>query len=249
MDYTQLIERLNAAIDENAFEETNTALQDGVATLEALQARVLELEQSNKNLKAYSMHERSLGAEAPTMRCQELEQELQVTEELEHQLKAERDSALAKLRELEGQKPIGYAPRRGDGFVLWHEASKFKSFVDNCMVGMETDHTLVELFIRPVPAAPAASPKCPRCQTPNSCGSDGRCLEEYIAARLKSAQPEPVEPVNQMLLDAVQSFHTWAYSQRKQQSKGGHASFDYMELREQMDIAEAALAAAKGGAV
>ena len=29
------------------------------------------------NLKAYAMHERSLGAEAPNMRCQELEQDLQ----------------------------------------------------------------------------------------------------------------------------------------------------------------------------
>ena len=52
---------------------------------------------------------------------------------------------------------------------------------------------------------------------------------------------------NQALVEAIKGFHTWAYGQRKQQSKGGHASFDYMELREQMDIAEAALAQAEGG--
>ena len=52
---------------------------------------------------------------------------------------------------------------------------------------------------------------------------------------------------NQALIEAIKGFHTWAYGQRKQQSKGGHASFDYMELREQMDIAEAAIAQAEGG--
>lgn len=51
---------------------------------------------------------------------------------------------------------------------------------------------------------------------------------------------------NQALLEAVKGFHTWAYGQRKQQSKGGHASFDYMELLEQMDIAEAAIKLAEG---
>jgi hypothetical protein len=61
----------------------------------------------------------------------------------------------------------------------------------------------------------------------------------------QTAQPVS-EPVNQVLLEAVKSFHTWAYSQRKQQSKGGHESFDYMELREQMDIADAAIEAAHG---
>ena len=61
------------------------------------------------------------------------------------------------------------------------------------------------------------------------------------------AEIDKLRTQNQALVEAIKGFHTWAYGQRKQQSKGGNASFDYMELREQMDIAEAALAQAEGG--
>ena len=63
----------------------------------------------------------------------------------------------------------------------------------------------------------------------------------------RNAVIDKLRTQNQALVEAIKGFHTWAYGQRKQQSKGGHASFDYMELREQMDIAEAALAQAEGG--
>jgi len=75
MDYTQLIERMNAAIDENAFEETNTALQYGIAAIEALQAKVVELDRDTADLAM-----------------------------LADQYKAERDAALAKLAALEGDQ-------------------------------------------------------------------------------------------------------------------------------------------------
>lgn len=49
------------------------------------------------------------------------------------------------------------------------------------------DTALVKL--RELEGQTPANPKCAQCQTPNSCGGDGRCLEDYIAARLKQAAP------------------------------------------------------------
>lgn len=73
-------------------------------------------------------------------------------------------------------------------------------------------------------------------------------IEAVQAANQRlAAERDKLRTQNQALIAAIKGFHTWAYGQRKQQSKGGHASFDYMELREQMDIAEAALAQAEGG--
>lgn len=73
-------------------------------------------------------------------------------------------------------------------------------------------------------------------------------IEAVQAANQRlAAERDKLRTQNQALIEAIKGFHTWAYGQRKQQSKGGHASFDYMELREQMDIAEAALAQAEGG--
>jgi hypothetical protein len=68
-----------------------------------------------------------------------------------------------------------------------------------------------------------------------------------MVAGMRVSEPAAVsESVNQVLLEAVKSFHAWAYSQFKQQSKGGHASFDFMELIEQIDIADVAIKAAHG---
>lgn len=69
----------------------------------------------------------------------------------------------------------------------------------------------------------------------------------YAEIVMMDSEIDRLRTQNQALREAVKGFHTWAYGQRKQQSKGGHASFDFMELREQMDIAEAALAQAEGG--
>jgi hypothetical protein len=50
------------------------------------------------------------------------------------------------------------------------------------------------------------------------------------------------------LLAAVKSFYLWAENQADGQSKGGHATFDLLMLREQRDIAAAAIVKAEGGA-
>jgi hypothetical protein len=59
-------------------------------------------------------------------------------------------------------------------------------------------------------------------------------------ARLIAAAPE--------LLEALKSVRMWMEDQADGQSKGGHATFDLMALREQRDIAEAAITKATGGA-
>ena len=57
-------------------------------------------------------------------------------------------------------------------------------------------------------------------------------------ARLIAAAPD--------LLEALQSVWLWMEDQADGQSKGGHATFDLMLLREQRDIARAAIEAAHG---
>lgn len=57
-------------------------------------------------------------------------------------------------------------------------------------------------------------------------------------ARLIAASPD--------LLEALQSVWLWAENQSDAQSKGGHETFDLMMLREQRDIARAAIARATG---
>ena len=48
------------------------------------------------------------------------------------------------------------------------------------------------------------------------------------------------------LLNALCSVHRWMDAQADGQSKGGHATFDLLMLREQRDIARAAIAKATG---
>lgn len=50
------------------------------------------------------------------------------------------------------------------------------------------------------------------------------------------------------LLAAMEQFVTWGRMQHKAQSKGGHATFDMMALKDEIDLAEAAIASVKGGA-
>ena len=50
-----------------------------------------------------------------------------------------------------------------------------------------------------------------------------------------------LEAENQRLREALASVHRWIDDQADAQSKGGHATFDLMMLREQRDIASAAL--------
>lgn len=58
-------------------------------------------------------------------------------------------------------------------------------------------------------------------------------------ARLIAAAPD--------LLEALESAWLWMENQADGQSKGGHATFDLMMLREQRDLARAAIAKATGG--
>lgn len=48
------------------------------------------------------------------------------------------------------------------------------------------------------------------------------------------------------LLAALEQFATWGRMQHKAQSKGCHATFDMMALKDEIDLAEAAVARVKG---
>ena len=50
-----------------------------------------------------------------------------------------------------------------------------------------------------------------------------------------------LEAQDKRLREALASVHQWMCDQADAQSKGGHATFDLMMLREQRDIAGAAL--------
>jgi hypothetical protein len=88
MNYTQLIGRLRI---ESGFDHTTTG-NEGADAIEALQARVLELEAELGDLPV-------------------------VQSEILHDLKVmrkERDAALAKLAALEGQEPVAWMRKDGD---------------------------------------------------------------------------------------------------------------------------------------
>ena len=48
------------------------------------------------------------------------------------------------------------------------------------------------------------------------------------------------------LLAALEQFATWGRMQHKAQSKGGHATFDMLLLKDEIDLAEAAITSVKG---
>ena len=54
-----------------------------------------------------------------------------------------------------------------------------------------------------------------------------------------------VEKQRDELLAALEQFATWGRMQHKAQSKGCHATFDMMALRDEIDLAEAAIASVK----
>jgi hypothetical protein len=58
------------------------------------------------------------------------------------------------------------------------------------------------------------------------------------------AERDSLRAVNAELLAALERFASWADSQADAQSKGGHATFDLMALREERDSARAAIARA-----
>ena len=71
------------------------------------------------------------------------------------------------------------------------------------------------------------------------CGLRGHPIIEANAALIAAAP---------MMLEALESVWLWMENQADGQSKGGHATFDLMMLREQRDIVRAAIAKATGGA-
>ena len=80
---------------------------------------------------------------------------------------------------------------------------------------------------------------------------DHRWLLAHGANVAKGDKLYTSPPSNQdamrMALERMESFALWADSQADAQSKGGHATFDIMELREQRDMTKAAIAALEKG--
>jgi len=85
-----------------------------------------------------------------------------------------------------------------------------------------------------------------------------RLADELIEAHLGHSDEGPstyseaatelrrLHEVNAELLAALTSVWLWMENQADGQSKGGHATFDLMMLREQRDIAQAAIDKATG---
>ena len=79
----------------------------------------------------------------------------------------------------------------------------------------------------------------------NACaGLPTEVLERYklgvIGVDYKSTKQQRDE-----LLAALEQFVTWGRMQHKSQSKGCHATFDMMALKDEIDLAEAVIASAK----
>lgn len=71
-------------------------------------------------------------------------------------------------------------------------------------------------------------------------------LDEHRDGRLSALEKLAVaEKQRDELLAALERFATWARCQHRAQSKGCHATFDMMMLRDEIDFAEAAIASVK----
>lgn len=75
-------------------------------------------------------------------------------------------------------------------------------------------------------------------------------LGETLAGRFSAfrASERELMDTRDELLAVLKGFHAWADNQADAQSKGGHATFDLWMLREQRDLASAAIEKAEGGA-
>ena len=71
-------------------------------------------------------------------------------------------------------------------------------------------------------------------------------LPPLYAAPVPAAVPDDVVKQRDELLAALEQFATWGRMQHKAQSKGCHATFDMMALKDEIDLAEAAIASVKG---
>jgi len=71
-------------------------------------------------------------------------------------------------------------------------------------------------------------------------------LDKHRDGRLSALEKLAVaEKQRDELLAALEHFATWARGQHRAQSKGCHATFDMMMLRDEIDFAEAAIASVK----
>ncbi len=82
-------------------------------------------------------------------------------------------------------------------------------------------------------------------------GQSGHALlHDRIEARVRAecaAEIESLRKQRDELLAALEQFTAWGRMQYKAQSKGCHATFDMMALRDEIDLAKAAIASVKGG--
>ena len=94
-----------------------------------------------------------------------------------------------------------------------------------------TGHDHTDYDIRWCPCREPNHNWCAGC-SPDNCSGCGTFYE------IKKQRDE--------LLAALEQFATWGRMQHKAQSKGGHATFDMLLLKDEIDLAEAAIASVKG---
>ena len=94
-----------------------------------------------------------------------------------------------------------------------------------------TGHDHTDYDIRWCPCREPNHNWCAGC-SPDNCSGCGTFYE------IKKQRDE--------LLAALEQFATWGRMQHKAQSKGGHTTFDMLLLKDEIDLAEAAIASVKG---
>ena len=102
---------------------------------------------------------------------------------------------------------------------------------------------MYERVLAALQATPPAIPKCAQCQTPNSCSSDGKCLEEYIAARLKQPPPTALELMREYSNGKQWALENSAVALMTEYSNGKAWALEQATAQPE----RAVLAAAKGG--
>ena len=81
----------------------------------------------------------------------------------------------------------------------------------------------------------------------NSCaGISTKNLEDNIPIRELARRYNAIIKQRDDLMAALEHFATWGRGQHRAQSKGCHATFDMMMLRDEIDFAESAITRAKG---
>lgn len=83
----------------------------------------------------------------------------------------------------------------------------------------------------------------------NACaGISTENLEDNLLVKELARRYNEIIKQRDELLAALEQFATWGRMQYKAQSKGCHATFDMMALKDEIDLAESTIANVKGGA-